>query len=266
MDPLKEIPLSGGNVNNSVVRKGNTVRRAMSAASPVVHQLLLHLESKGFDGCPNFLGIDEQNREVLSFLPGETGIPTSNWQSDEPLIAAAGLLRRYHDAVADFASPDDAEWCFSYPDSARHEVICHNDFAPYNFVYQSGIPRAVIDFDLAGPGPRLRDIAYAVYWMTPLSFNSADQIAYAEADLAAGCRRLRLFCETYGIIADNMLFDMVSEVLAHMGNESVMCDMLGKEAKSRLKADGHLEHWQKERAAFLRNRVRLEMSLADAIN
>ena len=35
--------------------------------------------------------------------------------------------------------------------------------------------RHLIDFDLAGPGPRLRDIAYAAYWLTPLSFYSDGQ-------------------------------------------------------------------------------------------
>jgi aminoglycoside phosphotransferase (APT) family kinase protein len=74
-------------------------------------------------------------------------------------------------------------WLNEYPDPERHEVICHNDFAPYNFVYSAGIPYAVIDFDLAGPGPRLKDLAYALYWMVPLSFNSGDQVDFAEADV-----------------------------------------------------------------------------------
>lgn len=261
MQPSNEIPLSGGNVNSGVVKIGCTVRRTMGAASPAVHQLLLHLERKGFTGSPRFLGIDEQNREILSFLPGDTGLPESIWQSDEPMIATATLLRQYHDAVADFVPPEDAEWSYRYPDSSRHEVICHNDFAPYNLVYQDGIPTGVIDFDLAGPGPRLRDVAYAAYWMTPLSFNSADQIVYTEADLQNGSRRLRLFCETVGVSVNRDLLDMISEVLAHMGDEAIMRKMLGDVAAAKLKAEGHLVHWQKEKAAFRQNRARIEMSL-----
>ena len=69
-----EQPLSGGNTNSGVVRIGATVRRGQTAASPAVHQLLRHLEAKGFDGSPRFLGIDAEGREILSFIAGTTGI------------------------------------------------------------------------------------------------------------------------------------------------------------------------------------------------
>ena len=158
---IEEIPLTGGNVNSNVVRIGNTVRRAMTKVSPTVHQLLLHLEAKGFAGCPQFLGIDEQQREILSFIEGETTFSEALWQADAPLVAAAQLLKNYHDATLDFPKKDGLVWGITYPDPARHEVICHNDFAPYNFIFQAQSPYAVIDFDLVGPGPRLRDVAYA---------------------------------------------------------------------------------------------------------
>ncbi len=37
-----------------------------------MHALLRHLEARGFAGAPRVLGLDEQGREVLSYLPGET--------------------------------------------------------------------------------------------------------------------------------------------------------------------------------------------------
>src|SRR5512147_2728885 len=92
-----EQPLAGGNTNSGVVRVGATVRRDQTAASPAVHQLLRHLEAKGFDGSPRFLGIDAEGREILSFIAGATGIPPALWHTDAPLLAAARLLRRYHD-------------------------------------------------------------------------------------------------------------------------------------------------------------------------
>lgn len=261
----QEILLSGGNVNGAVVRVGGTVRRAQTPASPTVHRLLLHLEAKGFAAGPRFLGIDGRQREILSFLEGETGIPSAIWQGDEALIATARLLRAYHDATLDFVPPEPAAWAYRYPDATRHEVICHNDFAPYNFVYTGGVPTGVIDFDLAGPGPRLRDVAYAAYWLVPLSFHSADQKAFAEADLQNGSRRLRLFCTTYGIGygigAGRELLEMVAEVLALMGDEEEMRAIVGEATAARLKAEGHLAYWQEEAGAFQERRARLEANV-----
>ncbi len=257
----EEIVLSGGNINPNVVRIGNTVRRNLSAASPTVHQLLLHLEAKDFEGAPRFLGLDEQNREVLTFIAGTTEIPTSIWQHDAALIATANLLRRYHEATVDFVSTPDAAWAYLYPDPARHQVICHNDFAPYNFIYRDEAPVAVVDFDLAGPGPRLRDIAYAAYWLTPLSFNTPDQIAFTATDLKAGSRRLKLFCESYGLVPDTTLLAMIDEVLSFMGDEAQMQAVVGSAAADKLKRQGHLEHWQRERMSFQSERARVEANL-----
>ena len=62
-----EIPLEGGRITPGVVRVGETVRRPRNPNSEFVHEVLLHLESVGFDAAPRFLGIDEQGREILSF-------------------------------------------------------------------------------------------------------------------------------------------------------------------------------------------------------
>ncbi|MBI9051309.1 MAG: aminoglycoside phosphotransferase family protein [Anaerolineaceae bacterium] len=260
----KEIPLPGGNVNLNVVRVGNTVRRSTTGISPTVHQLLLHLEAKGFAGCPRFLGIDDKQREILSFLEGETGTPTYIWRDDKPLIAAARLLRAYHDATLDFAKNTSMIWGITHPDPSRHEVICHNDFGPYNFIYRSQSPYAVIDFDLIGPGPRLSDIAYAAYWLTPLSFNSDDQLRFSEADIQNGSRRLHLFCETYGTSVNEELLDMAYEKLCKMGNKKQVQKIIGHEAAHKLDTEGHLAHWQRESQSFLENRSRLESNLREA--
>lgn len=256
-----EIPLAGGNVSRSVVRIGDTVRRNLTATSTAVHKLLRHLEAKGFQASPRFLGIDDKGREMLSFIAGETGIPEFIWQTDRPLIATAQLLKAYHDATVDFDVTGETVWAYRYGDENRHEVICHNDFAPYNFVFVADTPIGVIDFDLVGPGPRLRDVAYAAFWMTPLSFHSRDQKAYAAADANAGSRRLKLFCNSYGIAANARLLEMVEEVLWHMGNEEQVAKMIGEQATAALKAGGHLAHWRSEAETFQRNRNRLERNL-----
>lgn len=258
---VTEIVLAGGNVNASVVRIGETVRRQLTPASGTIHQLLLHLAAAGFPGSPRFLGIDAEKREIITYIAGETGIPSHLWQADAPLIASARLLQDYHDATVGFVPPGDAAWAYVYPDVTKHEVICHNDFAPYNFIYQAAAPIAVIDFDLAGPGPRLRDVAYAAYWLTPLSFQSADQAAFAKADLRTGSRRLKLFCTTYGITPSVDLLNMIDEVLAFMGDETAMCAVVGPTVAAKLDQEGHLAHWQRERASYQAHRPLIEANL-----
>jgi hypothetical protein len=54
------------------VRSGDTVRRAAGPWTPAVHTLLAHLAAKNFPGAPRPLGFDEQGREVLSLVEGET--------------------------------------------------------------------------------------------------------------------------------------------------------------------------------------------------
>jgi hypothetical protein len=161
--------LSGG-YSTPVVRVEDTVRRATGPWSPAVHGLLRHLERRGFDGAPRFLGLDDRGREVLTFIPGMVGnypLPFDAW-SDEALVHAARLMRRYHDATVGYAPAEDAVWRLQAP-HGPHEVICHNDFAPYNLVFTNWRPHAIIDFDTAGPGPRIWDVSYATYRFVPLS-------------------------------------------------------------------------------------------------
>ena len=72
-EPLREIPLHGGNVS-TVSRLGDTVRRNTGPWTPAVHALLNHLQWVGFTGSPHVLGVDERGREVLSYLDGECGL------------------------------------------------------------------------------------------------------------------------------------------------------------------------------------------------
>ena len=142
----------------------------------------------------------------------------------------------------------------------KHEVICHNDFAPYNLVCTSSKPYAVIDFDMAGPGPRLRDVAYAAFWFAPL-WSQGDLGERARADREAGSPRLHLFCRAYGISASSELLDMVESVLQFLG------DWLGEQAESgniacqKLIAEGGLASWRRELLGFQNIRPSLERNL-----
>ena len=252
-----ETPLEGGNVNAGVVKVGNTVRRAMGPHSKTIHRLLRHLEQQNFAYSPRFLGIDEKGREILSFIPGSTEFPDRLWQDDTTLVDAAKMLRKLHDATLGFSRNPSDNWAFSHPDTSRHDIICHVDFAPYNMVFDGAAPIGIIDFDVAGPGPRLWDIAYLAYWFAPLSFSSEDMSCHANTELANGSKRLKLLCASYGMDDYSALLDMVLEVLNHMGNEKNAARMIGLEAAQRLKEGGHFAHWQREARAFEANRSRI---------
>lgn len=259
--PEEEILLSGGNVT-PVVRIGDTVHRMMNAWSPAVHDLLRYLELQGFTGAPRFLGIDAQGREVLTFIPGEMGdypLKSYIW-SDEVLVEVARLLRRFHDITASYAAPEGANWQFTFPEVHRHEVICHNDVAPYNMVFASGKPVALIDFDTAGPGPRIWDVAYAAYRFVPISY-ATDMQAQGLAKPALQARRLRLFCETYGSMLPEQVLEIVEDRVQSLCATLIERAGAGDYAYQRMIDEGHLAHYQREVKALRLHRADLEQNL-----
>jgi len=252
--------LIGGNTS-TVYRVGNTVKRSMRSTSSMVHKVLEHLEAQGFAGAPRFIEIDADGYECLSYIEGTCEISATIWQSPTIYTSAASLLRNLHNALASFPVDPDDSWGYTYPDQSRHEIICHNDFGLYNLVTDKDNCVGVIDFDLCGPAPRLRDVAYAAYWLVPLSLNAEDMKPYTLADADAGSPRLKSFCTAYGIPLDKELLDMVSEILHFIGNGQAMLELFGETVATHLKDDGHLDHWSAEAAAFDQQRHLLEINL-----
>jgi hypothetical protein len=245
----EEVPLTGGNIT-PVVRIGATVRRATGPWTPAVHALLRHLEVVGFTGAPRVLGVDAQGREVLTYLPGEAGyydeertVPPQLW-SDAVLIDAAHLLRRFHQASSSMPPVPGAVWQLVYPDPAAHEIICHNDFAPYNCIFVEGRLEAVIDFDMAGPGPRVWDVAYAAYRFARLGATAVD--------LAEQGRRLRLFCDVYGLAERATLVQTIERRVEAVATLLLERAAAGDAAFQRHVAEGHVAGYVAD-AAFLRH-------------
>ena len=184
----------GGNLNQAV-RVGDTVRRRAGPWTPAVHALLRFLEAADFEA-PHVLGMDERGREILGYIPGEAYAGAENPVPDrvldeEHLVESARLLRRYHDVVADFAPPPDAQWRLIAP--TKHELICHNDWSPWNALFREGELAVMLDWDLAGPGSRLWDVANsAASWVT--LFSRSHLFSLEERAL-----RLRVFCDSYGL-------------------------------------------------------------------
>jgi hypothetical protein len=196
---VNELPLPGGFTNaGRVVRIGDTVRRPVRPTSPATWALLEHLERAGFDGAPRFLGLDEQGREVLSFMPGEAAIePLGEWVfSDAALVSVAVLLRRYHDAVASFDC-SGVEWPDFVPPAFRDGIVCHNDPNLDNVIFVDGAAVGLIDFDLAAPGSAVWDVTCAARLWAPLR----DERDMPDAVRGRSLERLRRFVDAYGLEA-----------------------------------------------------------------
>ena len=252
-----EVPLAGGNVADAVVRVDDTVRKPQTAATTAVRTLLGALEDASIDGVPRFLGLDEKDRQIFSFVEGSTAIPATMWTDDVTLTSAARLLRRIHDATVPLVGTDHA-WDYAYPDATQHEVIGHSDFAPYNMTFGSdGSVIGVFDFDLAGPAPRIRDLAYLAWWLVPLG----QQVAAMQTDLATQSQRLKQLCATYGAPVDNAFLDMIDHVLDHMSDPVITRSMVGDAAAQALIDGGHLDHWARERAHFVQIRSQIAANL-----
>jgi aminoglycoside phosphotransferase (APT) family kinase protein len=86
----------------------------------------------------------------------------------------------------DFDFGHAGDWAYTYPLAEQNDVICHSDFASYNMIFRDNLPIGIVDFDLAGPGLRMRDLAYLAYWFAPLSFSSKEA---GRALRKRGCQR-----------------------------------------------------------------------------
>ena len=186
--------LLGGNMGE-VARQGDTVIRPAGEWTPAVHRLLRHLHGAGVRGIPMPRGVTEEGREVLSFVDGVVpGYPMPGWVwSETALESSARLLRQVHDAThgREFHGP------WRSPVREPIEVVCHNDFATYNLVFDGDTVVGAIDWDYASPGPRLWDIAYLAYRIVPLSSRErADGFSNEERG-----RRLQRLLAAYGFAA-----------------------------------------------------------------
>ena len=243
--------LTGGNVSN-VYRSGDTVRRDSKSGGAKIHKLLEHLENKGFSKAPRFLGMDEKGREILTFIEGEAGnYPLKSYMwSNEVLVEIAKMLRQYHDAVNDFILED--EWKPIDYTPGNVEVICHNDFAIYNMIFNNEKLVGIIDFDMAAPGPRLWDIAYTLYTCIPLSrlyHSESGEAVYYQSDKDANRvkQRVQLFFESYGMegLKDGYI-DMVLLRLEGLRQTMVRKAHEGDSAFQQMIDRGELDHYQKD--------------------
>ena len=201
--------MAGGNTA-PVVRVGDTVRRVAGPWTPNVAALMTGLRASGVPGVPEHRGLDEHGREVVEFVEGDVPIyPMPPWVWNDDVLTDVGrAVRRIHDASAGLALPLTG---WRRPAVEPVEVICHGDVAPYNCVFSGGRLVALIDWDYALPGPRLRDLGEAAYRfvsLTPPGHSDALELPPAEQ-----WRRVAVLAEAYGDVSP---VDVVRWAVLHL--------------------------------------------------
>ncbi|MFT4189279.1 MAG: phosphotransferase [Aeromicrobium sp.] len=192
--------LPGG--SGGVWKVGRTVRRPTGPWTPAVHELLGWLADEGLGGVPHVGGIDEDGREIVSYIEGR-GVPADEIVLDTVLVDAVAWLREYHDLAESYRPDGPRVWRQTGDDPVALEpgqIVCHNDPGVYNWIIQSGRFVAMIDWDLAGPGEPIDDLAFLCWTAIPLSRD----IGSVEA-----ARRLDLVADTYAEWGPMTLLDAV---------------------------------------------------------
>ncbi|HKC90121.1 MAG TPA: phosphotransferase [Candidatus Limnocylindria bacterium] len=258
---MDEVPFIGGNMNDAT-RVGETVRRRAGPWTPAVHALLRFLENAGFEA-PRARGIDDKGREILEHIDGDAHPgwpdPAPDWvRDDDHLAEGARLLRRYHDLVEGFVPPTQARWRFVAP--TAHEIICHNDWAPWNALFRERRLAVMLDWDMAGPGTRLWDIANSAYSWVPL-FSGEAHGHDREYAIEEQARRLRMFCDAYGLSDRGSLLDVLKERTLFVGGFISEQAGLGDKGAMKL-ADWDVPARMKRDAAYQdKHRAALERAL-----
>jgi len=132
-----------GGYMNQVVKIGEKVRRQFQG-HPMLHSYLKYLETAGMSGVPRFLGMDEQGREILSYVPGKTAESDKLFShpclhSDQAICDMARFMRKLHDnSVGFLEAAIEGGWTNPQLPDGNYETICHGDAAIWNFALVDG--------------------------------------------------------------------------------------------------------------------------------
>jgi Ser/Thr protein kinase RdoA (MazF antagonist) len=178
-----------------ITRADDRVHRPAGPWTQTVHRLLRHLHEHGFVAAPEPIALGDV-LETVSFIPGQAGeYPwTADIASEAALVTSARLLRNYHDAAASFEPHAGDRWSLAVQQPI--ETVCHGDFAPYNCIYDGRSAIGIIDFDTAHPGPRVWDVASALYRFAPFTTGAVEN---GPASLNERLARAVEFCRAYDL-------------------------------------------------------------------
>jgi thiamine kinase-like enzyme len=253
--------LTGG--RSTIKRSDQTVIRPAGPWTPTVHALLLHLRKNGFIQAPQPFELRDDGTEVVSYLEGDvSNYPLSPAaRSETALHSAARMLRAYHDATKGFdgLTREDARWML--PASLPAEVICHGDFAPYNVVLQGETAVGLIDFDCAHPGPRVWDIAYALYRWSAFHHPETDGVFNMIGDQI---ERAGQFCLSYGtdVLQDasfaGLMLDRLDAMMAFM---QAQADAGNVTFQANIR-EGHLSVYQRDQSHIRTHAKQIDTALS----
>ena len=198
------------NEHRPIVRIDDTIHRPTHWWTPSVHDLLNYLERVGFPYSPRVLGFDDEGREVLTYIEGESG--KEGWykiHSDEGLANFAKLLKSYHEAIADYKPPTHAEWAYSPNELKPGEIMCHGDFGPWNIAWDGETPVGILDWDFVLPAKPEYDILYALQYSAPFRDDETTVKWHHFTEVPDRKRRIQIFLDAYGTSLSNVVDGVV---------------------------------------------------------
>lgn len=170
-----------GGRNSSARRMGRVVQRGPTP--DFAAQVLRLLTHSAWPHAPTLIARSVDG-SVLSYVDGTaatTRMLRHEAAEDGPLAGVAVLVRQFHDLMAGTDLAGDAE------------TVCHNDLDPSNTVYrrisQQLVPVALVDWDMAAPGPRIDDLAQLCWAFTGVGPRADPQIVR---------HRIGVITEAYG--------------------------------------------------------------------
>lgn len=152
--------LAGG-YRSAARRGGNMIHRG--ATSPYAVELLEFMTAHEWPHSPALISSTSQ-ASVLAYIDGTAAITHEQRAAaaeDAALASTARIVRELHDLTAGTRL------------ATGGEVACHNDLDPRNTIYRGEgdvlFPVALIDWDLAGPGRRVHDLAHVCWTYTGIN-------------------------------------------------------------------------------------------------
>lgn len=201
LNPLAEISMVGG--RSTVTKRGAVVFRRSAPWSRTTVALLHHLEAEGFEHAPRIVGdgFDDQGREMLTFVEGESPHPYP-W-NDDALPKLGSILKKLHRATKTFVPPADAIWRPWFGRGlGQPSTIGHCDTGAWNIIARQGVPVALIDWEEAGPVDPLIELAQAC-WLNALLFDDdlAEKLGLGSVEVRG--RQVRMILDGYELSSEN---------------------------------------------------------------